>query len=124
MDANEVVAAYFAAMRRGADAGTDLFDLFTDDAVYSEPFSGEGPAEGIEAIRRRFADQWTVPLPELELDVLEMTIAGSIASARWECRSPGLPGPVRGEDRYELVDGRIARLDVTITERLGSPDDA
>lgn len=114
-----MIAAYFSAMRRGAGGGEDLFALFTDDAVYVEPFSDDGPAIGIEAIRDRFQASWEFPLPDLELDVLEMQVDGSEASARWECRSPGLPGPVQGEDHYRLRNGRIARLEV----RLADPQD-
>ncbi len=108
----ELVDRYFAAMRRGAAAEEDLVALFADDAVYVEPFSGEEPARGRDAIRRRLRQGWEVPLPDLELDVLEVEVDGRRARSRWECRSPALPGPVRGEDRYEFADGRIARLEV------------
>lgn len=112
----EPIDRYFQAMRLGADAADDLFALFTDDAVYAEPFSGQEPAVGIEAIRRRFRTMWENPLPNVELDVLRLTVDGPSATADWECRSPGLPGPVRGRDHYELADGRITRLDITIMD--------
>ncbi len=119
MNPDQIVERYFAAMRRGPEAEADLLALFAPDAVYAEPFSGDGPAEGIQAIRSRFRDGWQTPLPDLELDVLELEVAGSTARSLWECRSPGLPGPVRGEDRYEFSGGRITRLDVTILGRDG-----
>ncbi|MEM9561845.1 MAG: nuclear transport factor 2 family protein [Actinomycetota bacterium] len=117
MKPDRIVERYFAAMRRGPEAEAELLDLFAPDAVYAEPFSGDQPAEGIDAIRARFRHGWEAPLPDLELDVLELEVAGSTARSLWECRSPGLPGPVRGEDRYEFSDGRISRLDVTILDR-------
>ncbi len=111
-DQHAVIDRYFAAMRRGPSAEDEMMALFTDDAVYDEPFSGQGPAIGRDAIRQRLRLGWETPLPDLELDVIGLEIRGSTASARWECRSPGLPGPVTGEDRYEFQDGRINRLEV------------
>lgn len=114
MDSKKVIVSYFAAMRRGATAESDLVSLFDEEAVYDEPFSGRSPAVGIDAIRERFRLGWETPLPEMELDVLMVTVDGREGLSRWECRSPALPGPVRGEDAYEIVDGRIKRLVVKI----------
>ena len=116
MTAEGVVGRYFAAMRRGAAAEDELIDLFHADAVYSEPFTADAPAVGIEAIRARFRKGWEQPLPDMEIDVLSVDVDGPIARSSWECRSPGLPGPVRGEDFYEIRDGRIVRLEVTISD--------
>ncbi len=111
-----VVERYFAAMRVGAGAEDDMLRLFTDDAVYVEPFSGDPePAEGREGIRRRLRAGWESPPPEMELDVLSVTVEGDRARSTWECRSPAFPAPVRGVDEYEFRDGRITRLVVRIT---------
>lgn len=117
MEPEQIVDRYFAAMRRGAEAEEQMLALFAADAVYAEPFSGEEPAEGIDAIRARLRQGWETPLPDMELDVLELEVTGGQARSVWECRSPGLPGPVRGEDRYEITDGRITRLDVRFLDR-------
>ena len=116
MGNEEIVERYFAAMRRGSAAEAELLGLFDPDAVYTEPFTSDEPAVGIDAIRARFRAGWETPLPELELDVLSLEIDGSDARSTWECRSPALPGPVRGEDRYQIRDGRIIRLDVRTTD--------
>ena len=116
MPAEGVIAQYFAAMRRGAEAEDELVALFHPDAVYTEPFITDTPAVGIDEIRARFRKGWEQPLPDMELDVLSIEVDGPTARSRWECRSPALPGPVRGEDHYQIRDGRIARLDVTISE--------
>lgn len=116
MHDEEVIDRYFAAMRRGAEAEDDLLGLFDEDAVYTEPFSSQEAAVGIAAIRARFRRGWATPLPDLELDVLSVEIDGTEARTTWECRSPALPGPVRGEDSYLIRDGRIVRLDVRIVE--------
>ena len=114
MTSRRVIETYFAAMRRGAAAEDELVGLFSETAVYVEPFSGEPPAVGIDEIRSRLRQGWEEPLPEMELDVLEVEVDGKHSRSVWECRSPALPGPVRGEDSYEIVGGRITRLEVRI----------
>lgn len=117
-DRPAVVEAYFAAMRRGGEAEAEMVALFTDDIVYSEPFSGiDEPAVGIDAVTERLRAGWAQPLPDMELDVLSIDVTGDGAESRWECRSPVFPGPVRGTDRYEFRGGRIAALEVTIDDR-------
>ena len=114
-DTRDVVEAYFAAMRRGGEAEAEMLALFTDDAVYDEPFSGQPePAVGIAAVRDRLRAGWAEPLPDMELDVLSVEVTGNTAVSHWECRSPAFPAPVRGSDAYEFRDGRIAVLRVTI----------
>lgn len=116
MSNEDLIHRYFAAMRRGAEAESDLLAMFHADATYIEPFTADDPAVGIEQIQQRFRKGWESPLPDLELDVLAIEIDGSVASSRWECRSPGLARPIRGEDVYEIRDGRIARLEVRMLE--------
>jgi ketosteroid isomerase-like protein len=116
MDRTDVIDRYFAAMRTGAAAEHEMMALFAEDAVYAEPFSGKPPAIGHDAIRARFREGWETPLPDLELDVLRLDVDGPTAVSEWVCRSPALPEPVRGEDRYEIADGLITRLEVRLTE--------
>ena len=117
MSDRELIDRYFAAMRRGAAAEEEMMALFADDAVYVEPFTdAAGPAVGREAVRARLRLGWEYPLPDMELDVLEVEIDGPVARSRWECRSPALPAPVHGEDRYEIRDGKITRLEVRLLD--------
>ncbi len=111
---SSVVEAYLAAMRRGPDAEDDMVALFTDDAVYEEPFSGLEPAVGLVAIRERLRIGWQTPLPDLELDVVSIEVTADRAVAKWECRSSAFNGPSRGTDEYAFRDGRISNLRVTI----------
>jgi hypothetical protein len=112
---HQVVQAYFAAMRQGSEAEADMMALFTTDAVYIEPFSGTvEPAVGLDAIRRRFQAGWVNPPPDMELRVLAIEVTGDQAVSHWECRSPAFPSPVLGRDVYELRNGKIASLKVTI----------
>ena len=111
-----LVEQYFAAMRVGAAAEDDMVSLFSEDAVYVEPFSGLAePAEGLDGIRERLRDGWASPPPDMELDVISIEVEGDRATSRWECRSPAFPAPVRGVDEYVFADGRIRRLVVRIT---------
>lgn len=116
MSNEELVERYFAAMRLGVQAEQELISLFHEDAVYIEPFIEDHPAVGIDDIHRRFRKGWENPLPDLELEVLTLEVDGSRARSTWECRSPALPGPVRGEDLYVMSDGKISRLEVRITD--------
>ena len=115
-DEMPIVDAYMAAMRRGPEAEDDLVALFTDDATYDEPFSGEEPAVGHQAIRERMRLGWQTPLPDMELEVTSVEVAGDRAVATWECRSSAFARPARGSDTYEFRDGRIAALRVTIAD--------
>ena len=123
MSGRELIERYFAAMRVGGDAETEMLSLFAEDAVYSEPFSGiEEPAVGREAVRERMRAGWAAPLPEMELDVLSVELTGDAASSTWECRSSAFPAPVRGRDDYTFRDGLIVELVVTITSGF-TPED-
>ena len=116
-DNGQIVDRYFAAMRRGAAAEEEMMALFSDDAVYVEPFTGESsPWVGKEAVRTALRQGWEQPLPDLELVVTRVDIRSDGASSEWVCRSPGLPGPVAGRDEYTIVDGLITRLEVRIVE--------
>ncbi len=110
----EVVNRYYSAMRKGSEAEEELLALFADDATYVEPFTSDEPAVGVDAIRERLRAGWANPLPDLELDVLSLEIDGREGRSTWECRSPALPSPVRGEDIYEIRGGKITRLEVRL----------
>lgn len=113
----QVIDGYFAAMRRGSEAEADMMALFAEDAVYIEPFTGTGtPAVGKEAVRARLRAGWQTPLPDMELEVLAVDVDGATARTRWECRSPALPAPIVGEDRYEIRHGLITRLEVRLID--------
>lgn len=120
---SSIVESYLAGMRRGPKAEDDMVALFTDDAMYDEPFTGLGPAVGRAAIRERLRLGWQTPLPDMELEVLSIEVTGDRAIANWECRSSALNGPSRGTDEYAFRDGRISSLRVTINHSgaAGSP---
>ena len=113
----DLIERYFSAMRRGAAAEEEMMELFSDDAVYLEPFTGEdGPWVGKESVRIALRRGWEEPLPDLELVVKRIEVHDGQATAEWVCTSPALPGPVSGRDEYTIVNGKISRLEVRIVD--------
>lgn len=111
----EIVERYFRAMAAGQSAQEELLSLFTEDAVYVEPFAGPTRThEGLPAIRACIEASWAYAPPDLRLQVDRIDARGAEVLALWTCTSPAFPAPVRGEDRYEIRAGRIARLEVRI----------
>jgi ketosteroid isomerase-like protein len=109
-----VIERYFAAMQRGPDGHDALVELFTDDAVYVEPFSG-GPAHrGREAIRAYLAASAGETPPELKIVVERLDVEMSRIVATWRCESSIFAVPSRGRDVFDVVGGRIARLETTL----------
>lgn len=114
--APEIIGRFFSAMQTGAAGEAQMLALFTDDAVYVEPFSGRPVAhEGKPAVRAALQQGWRTPLPDMTLSVDEVEVAGPLLSVRWTCRSPALPGGQgQGVNLFTLRDGLIARLETRI----------
>ena len=111
----QVVDRYFQAMQAGRTARDELFQLFAEDAIYIEPFSGTPRTHsGIGAIRDAFDESWRNPPPELALQVVRVDLDGEQVRSEWVCTSPAFPGPMRGYDLCQVRDGRIARLEVNL----------
>ena len=109
-----LIERYFAAMQRGPDGHDALLELFTDDAVYVEPFSG-GPAHrGREAIRAYLNASAGGAPPELRIVVERLDVETSRIVATWRCESPLFAVPSRGRDVFDVDGGRIARLETTL----------
>lgn len=117
MQTERIARDFFIAMQTGASAEQDMMALFADDAVYIEPFTGR-PVEhrGKEAIRRVMRQGWARPLPEMRIAVDHLAIDGNRVVAQWTCFSSGLPGGRgRGTNTFTIQDGRIVRLETTLT---------
>lgn len=111
------VQQYLAAMQAGPGGLEELVGLFEDDAVYVEPFSGQPQVHtGKAEIRAFFENALEHHLKgvRLTLDRLDMD-AGRLRS-EWTCEIPAFPGPMRGFDLLTLREGRIVRLETTVTE--------
>lgn len=116
---HDTVRRYFEAMQAGSEAEAELAALFAEDATYITPLLGE-PLEvrGRDAIMAVMRKGWEQSPPDMVLTVHRIDVDGSQVRATWSCASPIWPAPMRGEDRYEIVDRQIARLEVTLQ---GSP---
>ncbi len=110
-----LVETYYRAMEAGSREAMDA--LFTDDAVYLEPFSkgGEmtthaGRSEIVGWLNASFEagnKGVTITLDRLDVD-------GDSIVAEWTCVGPMLPGPMKGHDRYTVRERRIARLETRL----------
>lgn len=114
-----IVERYYRAMEAGSREQMD--ELFTDDAVYLEPFSGGGAAtshEGRAAIVGWLAASFEQANRGVTITLDRLDVDGDAILAEWTCVGPMLPGPMKGHDRYRVRDGRISRLET----RLGPAD--
>jgi SnoaL-like domain len=114
----KVVEDLFRAMQMGPGGEESMMELFADEAVLIEPFSGEPQTHtGRTAIRQSFRDQWKNPLPDLNLVLDRIDLDGRQVRAEWTCTSPVLPAPMRGHDLFTLnAEGKIARLEIIVTD--------
>jgi uncharacterized protein (TIGR02246 family) len=107
----------YKAMQTGPAAEGDLVALFADDGVLVEPFSGTPRAHtGRDAIRASLAPMWATRAPDLVLNLDRIDLDGDSVLASWTCTSAMMPGPMRGRDVLIVRDGKIARLEIVITE--------
>jgi len=114
----KTVEDLFKAMQAGPEGEEAMLSLFTDDAVFVEPFSGPPQTHtGKAAIRQSFRDQWKNPLPDLKLVLDRVDFDGRQVRAEWTCTSPVFESPMRGYDLFTLDGaGKIKRLEIIVTE--------
>lgn len=111
------VERYFVLMQAGS-AGLDEFvDLFDDQAVYVEPFNGQPQVHSGKAeIQAFFEAAFNQHLKGARLALDRLDVDGSRLRAEWTCELPMFAGPMRGVDLLTLRDGRIVRLETSVTE--------
>lgn len=113
---HETLVEYFKAMQRGPDGVAELTALFADDAVYVEPFTpGGGIHVGRDAIGSWLTAAQAHAPPELTLVIDRIDAEADAVQVEWTCESPAFARPSRGRDRFTLRDGKIARLETTLT---------
>jgi ketosteroid isomerase-like protein len=116
-DDRKVVEELYKAMQAGPAGEAAIMALFTDDAVLVEPFTGRPRTHsGKAAIRAALAAMWQGRAPDLVLTLDRVDIEGDSVRAEWTCTSSILPGPLRGRDCLTVRSGKIAFLEITITE--------
>ncbi len=120
-----VVEALFAAMQAGPAGEDEMMALFAEDATLIEPFTGEVKTHtGKPAIRDGFRESFKDPAPDLKLTVDRVDLDGANVRAEWTCTSPVFPTPMRGHDLFTIENGKIARLEVVVTDMppMGPPE--
>jgi ketosteroid isomerase-like protein len=114
---NETLTRYFKAMQHGPDGLAELISLFTDDAVYLEPFTaGGGKHVGRDEIGEWLAESQVHAPPNLRLTIDRVDAHEDELEVSWTCESPAFAQPSRGIDRFTLRNGKIARLETTLTQ--------
>ena len=112
-----IVEQYLALMQAGSNGIDELVALFDEGAVYIEPFAGQPQThEGKAAIRAFFEVALTQHMNGVRLTLDRLDIDAGKLRSEWTCHLPGMPGPMRGFDLLDLRDGRIVRLQTTVTE--------
>jgi len=119
----QVIQQMSEAMQAGEPAKETLVGLFTEDAVFIEPFSGAPQTHnGIEAIRARTYEMVQQPRPpDFTLKVDQVTTEDGELVAYWTCTSAAMPGPMKGRDQLKIREGRIAFLKIEILAMPGPP---
>jgi hypothetical protein len=112
---------FFAAMQGGASCEDEMLDLFHDEAIYIEPFSGKIRTHtGKTAIRDVMRDGWRHPMPDMRIEMDRINVDGEDVRVAWTCYSPALPGGQgKGENLFRLKDGLIERLETRIVMANG-----
>jgi len=117
-----VIEQYLAGMQAGPSGLDALVALFTDDAVYVEPFAGQPVVHsGRDEIQAFFANALQQHLNGARLTLDRLDVDGERLRSEWTCRLPMFNAPMHGFDLVTLRNGRIARLETTVTEMPPMP---
>ena len=112
------VERYYNAMRLGAAGARTIAELFTDDAVYIEPFSGgDGrPRQhvGKKVIAEFFKDSINHRPSDMTVTVERLDAEDDRVRAEWMCTASVFAQPMQGIDFYQLRTGKIARLETRL----------
>jgi ketosteroid isomerase-like protein len=111
---NETIDSFYREMQAGPEGAAAVSDLFAENGVYVEPFSGRTHT-GREAIRR-FLTGSQGQLPDVRITVDRIDVEGETVESSWTCESSAFAKPSRGRDRFTVRGGKIARLETGIDE--------
>lgn len=110
------ITNFFLAMQAGPSGLDILAEMFTADAEYYEPFSGQpGPHRGPKAIAATFEASRTDAFDDAVITLGGVEVEGNIIVVDWTCISAAIPGGRgSGQNRFEMEDGKIAILRTTL----------
>lgn len=113
----KLVQAVFDAMHAGPAGEQQMVGLFAEDGAVVEPFSGQ-PREhkGQSAIRNWFREAVASMPPEMAIRLDRLDVSGAQVRADWTCTSPVFASPMKGYDLYDIRGGKIARLEIVVTD--------
>ena len=118
----QIVKQMYEAMQAGESGKDELIGLFTEDAVFTEPFGGSPQTHtGIDAIRARVNEMVQQPRPpDFQLKIDQVTTENGELVAYWTCTSAMMPGPMKGRDELKVSDGKILSLKIELTAMPGA----
>lgn len=121
-DARSVAEEYFKLMHGAGPQNMEFLKTFADDAVLVEPFSGKPQTHrGIKAIEASFRTTWQYqPMPNFQIRMGQVEVAGERVRAEWTCTWDGLGGSMKGVNDIEVRAGKIARMEITVTDAPGA----
>ena len=120
----QVIKDSSRAMQLGPAGEAAIMALFTDDAVWVEPYTGHRRTHaGKEAIRAALQQMWRQPSPPgFAITTDRIQAEGADVRVEWTCGAAGMPLLMRGYSLYTVApDNRIARLELFITEAPAPP---
>lgn len=110
------ITNFFLAMQAGP-SGLDLLGtLFSDDAEYTEPFSGSSePHRGRAAILKAFENSRSEDFDDAVITLGSVVVSGEMITVRWTCISKAIPGGQgSGTNVFHLSGGKIISLVTTL----------
>ena len=117
LNERELIERYFQAMRTGAIAGDEVVDLFAEEAVYVEPFSGEPKRHvGRDAIGQSLIESQENAPPDMTLTLDKVDVETGRIRSVWTCTSPAFVHPMRGQDVWTIRAGKNLRLETSFLE--------
>ncbi len=120
----QVIEDSARAMQAGPAGEAAIMSMFTDDAVWVEPYTGQRRTHsGKEAIRGALKEMWTRPSPPgFAISTDRIDAEGRNIKVQWTCSCTGFPNMMRGYSLYTVgAANKIERLELFITEAPAMP---
>ncbi|WP_159087105.1 nuclear transport factor 2 family protein [Loktanella sp. Alg231-35] len=110
------ITNFFLAMQAGPSGLGLLQEMFSDDAIYEEPFSGQsGPHRGPKAIAAAFDSSRTEAFNDAVITLGDVTVQDAVITVSWTCISEAIPGGRgSGKNEFQIRDGQICSLKTTL----------
>ena len=115
------ITNFFLAMQAGPPGIAMLQDMFTEDAEYSEPFSGQAePFRGPNSIAAAFNASRSDAFNVAVIKLCSVALERDVIRVQWTCISKAIPGGQgSGGNEFRIRDGKICALTTTLDEGTG-----